>query len=195
MFLPISADFLDLFDWGFCSHKGRSKPRSGEKIPERNHKGLEPQRRFKFSPRMPTDTDADVLRRHGLLVLADWAENALIAPQYQRQLQYWASVLLEPEIPEFAEWPMEGTRGLEFDVNDEAELPEADLPLLVPVFPASPAVVSLNTKKNYPPPVPGQTRPHAQLPPNLYTTGGHSRVHSVLIGIHKCHCGVVFLLT
>ena len=44
--------------------------------------------------------------------MADWAENALIAPQYARQSQYWAAVLWEPEIPEFAEWPMEGARGL-----------------------------------------------------------------------------------
>ena len=29
---------------------------------------------------MPPGTNADVLRRHGLMVLADWAENALIAP-------------------------------------------------------------------------------------------------------------------
>ena len=70
---------------------------------------------------MPPDTNADVLRRHGLMVLADWAENALIAPRYARQSQYWASVLSEPEIPEFAEWPMEGARGLEFDIDDEAD--------------------------------------------------------------------------
>ena len=41
------------------------------------------------------------------MILADWAENSLIAPQYARQSAYWASVLCEPEIPEFAEWPME----------------------------------------------------------------------------------------
>ena len=83
---------------------------------------------------MTQPTNADVLRAHGLLVLADWAENALIAPKYARQSQYWASVLWEPEIPEFAEWPMEGARGLEFDAEDEAELPEADLPFLFPLF-------------------------------------------------------------
>ena len=101
---------------------------------------------------MPHDTNADVLRAHGLLVLADWAENILIAPRYARQSQYWASVLSAPEIPEFAEWPMEGARGLEFDAEDEAELPEADLPLLVPVFGTIPAVVFLNTSTSSAPP-------------------------------------------
>ena len=68
---------------------------------------------------MAPDTNADVLRRHGLMILADWAENALIAPQYARQSAYWASVLCEPEIPEFAEWPMEGARGFEFEAEDD----------------------------------------------------------------------------
>ena len=81
------------------------------------------------------------------MILADWAENALIAPQYARQSAYWASVLCEPEIPEFAEWPMEGARGFEFDIDDDADDAEADVPLLVPVLPATPAVVSLNTCK------------------------------------------------
>ena len=54
---------------------------------------------------MAPETDADVLRRHGLDVLADWAENILIAPRYARQSQYWASVLSAPEMREFAEWP------------------------------------------------------------------------------------------
>ena len=34
---------------------------------------------------MPPGTDADFLRRHGLHMLADWAENILIAPAYARQ--------------------------------------------------------------------------------------------------------------
>ena len=76
------------------------------------------------------------------MILADWAENALIAPQYARQSQYWASVLWEPEIPEFAEWPMEGARGFEFEAADEAELPEADLPFLFPLIGVAAAVLS-----------------------------------------------------
>ena len=91
---------------------------------------------------MAPDTNADVLRRHGLTILADWAENALIAPQYARQSAYWASVLCEPEIPEFAEWPMEGARGFEFEAEDEAELPEADLPFLFPLIGVAAAVLS-----------------------------------------------------
>ena len=76
------------------------------------------------------------------MILADWAENALIAPQYARQSAYWASVLCEPEIPEFAEWPMEGARGFEFEAEDEAELPEADLPFLFPLIGVAAAVLS-----------------------------------------------------
>ena len=129
---------------------------------------------------MPTETNADVLRRHGFLVLADWAENALIAPRYLQQSQYWASVLWEPEIPEFAEWPMEGARGLEFDAEDEAELPEADLPFLFPLFGVAAAVVCRNTPKISPPPVPWEMPPRAEMRPNHPTAGGRSRVHFLL---------------
>ena len=129
---------------------------------------------------MPTETDADVLRRHGLLVLADWAENALIAPRYARQSQFWASVLSEPEIPEFAEWPMEGAREFQFDAEDEAELPEADLPFLFPLFGVAAAVVCRNTPKISPPPVPWEMPPRAEMRPNHPTTGGRSRVHFLL---------------
>ena len=80
------------------------------------------------------------------MVLVDWAENALIAPRYARQSQYWASVLWEPEIPEFAEWPMEGAREFEFEAEDEAELPEADLPFLFPLH----AVLSASARATGP---------------------------------------------
>jgi len=132
---------------------------------------------------MPTETNADVLRRHGFLVLADWAENALIAPRYLAQSQYWASVLWEPEIPEFAEWPMEGARGLEFDAEDEAELPEADLPFLFPVFGVAAAVSRRNTTKIPPPPVPLEMPPRAEMRPNHPTTGDRSRDHFLLDSI------------
>ena len=66
------------------------------------------------------------------MILADWAENALIAPRYARQSQYWASVLSAPEMREFAEWPMEGARGFEF----EPELPFGDVPAVFPFVPA-----------------------------------------------------------
>ena len=69
---------------------------------------------------MQDGTNADVLRRHGLLVLADWAENALIAPRYLAQSQYWASVLWEVEIPDFAEWDMNDAR----EFQDQPELVE-----------------------------------------------------------------------
>ena len=129
---------------------------------------------------MPPDTNADVLRRHGLMVLAHWAENALIAPRYAHQSQFWASVLSEPEIPEFAEWPMEGARGLEFDAEDEAELPEADLPFLFPLFGVAAAVVCRNTPKISPPPVPWEMPPRAELRPDEPALGGGAGGHFLL---------------
>ena len=164
----------------FAATNARSKRRSARERTKRNHKDLSPQSVLKISQMTDAQTNADVLRAHGLLVLADWAENALIAPKYARQSQYWASVLWEPEIPEFAEWPMEGARGLEFDAEDEAELPEADLPLLVPVFGAIPAVVLLNTSKISAPPACLPTRANTEMRPNHPTTGGRSRVHFLL---------------
>ena len=109
---------------------------------------------------MPPDTDADVLRRHGLHVLADWAENILIAPAYARQSQYWASVLSPPVIPDFAEWDMRDARGFEF----EPELPFGDVPAVFPfvqaVFGEIPAVLCVHKHKISPPPTCTQARPH-----------------------------------
>ena len=109
---------------------------------------------------MTQHTNADVLRAHGLLVLADWAENILIAPRYARQSQYWASVLSAPEIPEFAEWPMEGACGFKF----EPELPFGDVPAVFPfvqaVFGEIPAVLCVHKHKISPPPTCTQARPH-----------------------------------
>ena len=109
---------------------------------------------------MPTETNADVLRRHGLLVLADWAENALIAPRYLRQSQYWASVLWEPEIPDFAEWDMDDAREFQY----EPELPFGDVPAVFPfvqaVFGEIPAVLCVHKHKISPPPTCTKARPH-----------------------------------
>ena len=129
---------------------------------------------------MPPDTNADVLRRHGLMILADWAENALIAPQYARQSQYWASVLWEPEIPDFAEWDMDHARDFQFDPEPDPELPEPDLPFLFPVFGVAAAVSRRNTTKIPPPPVPWEMPPRAEMRPNHPTTGDRSRVHFLL---------------
>ena len=131
---------------------------------------------------MPPDTNADVLRRHGLNMLADWAENILIAPRYTHQSQYWASVLSSPVLPDFAEWDMNDAREFQFDAEDEAELPEADLPFLFPLFGVAAAVVSLNTTKNSPPPVPWETRPHAEMRPTDPALRGGTGVHFVLNG-------------
>ena len=132
---------------------------------------------------MDVHTNADVLRRHGIVKPACCLCRLCEARRYVTQPAYWASVLCEPEIPEFAEWPMEGARGFEFEAEDEAELPEADLPFLFPLIGVAAAVVCVNTKKNYPPPVPWQTRANTELRPNHPTTGGRSRVHFVLMGI------------
>ena len=148
----IPAEIFQFVAYNSTSHESTPQPRIASQFLGRQDKGPSCPRLLKFRVPMPTETNADVLRRHGFLVLADWAENALIAPRYLAQSQYWASVLWEPEIPEFAEWPMEGARGWEFDAEDEAELPEADLPLLVPVFGTIPAVVFLNTSTSSAPP-------------------------------------------
>ena len=91
---------------------------------------------------MDVHTNADVLRRHGIVKPACCLCRLCEARRYVTQPAYWASVLCEPEIPEFAEWPMEGARGFEFEAEDEAELPEADLPFLFPLIGVAAAVLS-----------------------------------------------------
>ena len=121
---------------------------------------------------MPPDTDADVLRRHGLHVLADWAENILIAPAYARQSQYWASVLSPPVIPDFAEWDMNDAREFEF----EPELPFGDVPAVFPFVPAVfvdiHVVLCLHKDKISAPPTCTQTRRDGHfLPGSPVSTG------------------------
>ena len=100
------------------------------------------------------------------MVLADWAGNALIAPRYARQSQYWASVLWEPEIPEFAEWPMEGARGFQ----NEPELPFGDAPAVFPFVPAVfadiPALLCVHKHKFSAPPACLPTRANTEMRPN-----------------------------
>ena len=127
---------------------------------------------------MPPDTDADVLRRHGLHVLADWAENILIAPAYARQSQYWASVLSPPVIPDFAEWGMMDAREFEFEAEDEAELPDADLPLLTDIFVDLRHRRFLNTAKNSAPPAPLGMRPCRMYRAIYPSTGAHTDIDS-----------------
>ena len=126
------------------------------------------------------DTDADILRRHGLDVLADWSENVLIAPRYTRQAQYWASVLSAPVYRDFAEWEPRDAREFQFDAEDEAELPEADLPFLFPLFGVAAAVVCLNTARISAPPACCPTRANTEMRPNEPALGGGARVHFLL---------------
>ena len=91
---------------------------------------------------MPQDSNVHVLRHHGFDELADWAENPVLAPDYARQSQYWASVLLAPVYRDFAEWEPRDAREFQFDAEDEAELPEADLPFLFPLIGVAAAVLS-----------------------------------------------------
>ena len=122
------------------------------------------------------------MRRDGLHVLADWAENIVIAPAYARQSQYWASVLSAPVIPDFAEWEMRDAREFEFEPEAEAELPEADLPVLRDIFLDYPAVVCLNTNTISAPPACSPTRANTELRPNEPALRGGTRVHFVLNG-------------
>ena len=110
------------------------------------------------------------------MVLVDWAENALIAPRYARQSQFWASALSEPEIPEFAEWPMEGAREFEAEAEDDAELPDADLPLLTDIFVDLRHRRFLNTAKNSAPPAPLGMRACRMYRAIYPSTGAHTRI-------------------
>ena len=94
-------------------------------------------------------------------MLADWAENIVIAPAYARQSQYWALVLSAPVIPDFAEWEPRDAREFKFEAEAEAELPEADLPVLPAVFANISCSRFLNTAQNSPSPVPQEMRPSA----------------------------------
>jgi len=133
-----------------------------------------------FDLHMPAQTNADVLRAHGFDELADWAENPVLAPDYARQSQYWASVLLAPVYRDFAEWEPRDAREFQFDPEPDPELPEADLPFLFPLFGVAAAVVCRNTPKISPPPVPWEMPPRAEMRPNHPTTGDRSRVHFLL---------------
>ena len=129
---------------------------------------------------MPQDTNVQVLRHHGFDELADWAENPVLAPDYAWQSQYWASVLLAPVYRDWAEWEPRDAREFQFEDEDEAELPEADLPFLFPVFGVAAAVVSLNTTTNSPPLVPWEMLPHAEMRPNEPALGGGAGVRFLL---------------
>ena len=71
---------------------------------------------------MPPQTNADVLRRHGIVKPACCLCRLCEARRYVTQPAYWASVLCEPEIPDFAEWDMDHARGFQ----NEPELPFGD---------------------------------------------------------------------
>ena len=112
---------------------------------------------------MDVHTNADVLRRHGIVKPACCLCRLCEARRYVTQPAYWASVLCEPEIPEFAEWPMEGARGFQ----NEPELPFGDVPAVFPFVPAVfvgiPAVLCLHKDKISAPPTCTQTRPHGNF--------------------------------
>ena len=131
---------------------------------------------------MPEGTNVQVLRRHGFDELADWAENPVLAPDYARQSQYWASVLSAPVYRDFAEWEPRHAREFQFDPEPDPELPEADLPVLRDIFVDYPAVVCLNTSTISVPPACLPMRANTEMRPNQPTTGGRSRVHFLLNG-------------
>jgi hypothetical protein len=100
----------------------------------RKHKLEAARRRLKFGQLHMPASDTDALRRHGLHELVDRAENPVLAPAYARQSQYWLSVLGEPVIPDFQQPELGSAREFEFDPEANAELPDADLPLLTDIF-------------------------------------------------------------
>jgi len=132
---------------------------------------------------MPQDSNVHVLRHHGFDEMADWAENPVLAPDYAQQSQYWYSVLLAPVYRDWAEWEPRHAREFEDEDEDEAELPEADLPFLFPLFGVAAAVVCRNTSKISPPPVPSEMPPRAELRPNHPSTGDRARDHFLLDSI------------
>ena len=161
---------------------GAPRRRCFAENPDRNAQESDRPALLKFSPDMPPDTNADVLRHHGFDELADWAENPVLAPDYARQSQYWSSVLLAPVYRDWAEWEPRHAREFEDEDEDEAELPEADLPFLFPLFGVAAAVVCRNTPKISPPPVPWEMPPRAEMRSNHPTTGGRSRVYFLFGG-------------
>ena len=109
---------------------------------------------------MPPQTNADVLRRHGIVKPACCLCRLCEARRYVTQPAYWASVLCEPEIPDFAEWDMDHAR----EFQNEPELPFGDVPAVFPfvqaVFGEIPAVLCVHKHKTSPPPTCTQARPH-----------------------------------
>ena len=115
---------------------------------------------------MDVHTNADVLRRHGIVKPACCLCRLCEARRYVTQPAYWASVLCEPEIPEFAEWPMEGARGFQ----NEPELPFGDAPAVFPFVPAVfadiPALLCVHKHKFSAPPACLPTRANTEMRPN-----------------------------
>ena len=75
------------------------------------------------------------------------------------------------------------TRDFEFEAEAEAELPEADLPVLPAVFSNIPCSWFLNTAQNSPPPVPREMRPCRIYRAIYPSTGGRAGHHFLLNGI------------
>ena len=127
---------------------------------------------------MPPVTDVQVLRRHGLCGLADWAENPVLAPAYARQSQYWLSVLGEPAIPDFEQPEFDPARDFEFDPEADAELPDADLPFLTGMVVDLRNRRFLNTDCDWAPPAPLVMRA-CRLYRAIYpSTGAHTHIDS-----------------
>ena len=70
----------------------------------------------------------------------------------------------------------------EFEAEADAELPEADLPVLVPVFGEIPAVVCPNTDRISAAPACCPTRANTEMRPNEPALQGGTGVYFVLNG-------------
>ena len=77
---------------------------------------------------------------------------------------------------------MRDARECDFEAEAEAELPEADLPVLRDIFLDYPAVVCLNTNTISAPPACSPTRANTEMRPNEPALRGGTGVHFVLNG-------------
>ena len=126
-----------------------------------------------------------------------------VAAQQVIGLQFICSERLSLRIFFVCSWTHQRPPRLQSRPNTREFQPEPELPFSVApaVFPFVLAVfVDIfctwfpHKETNSLPATCTETQPHAEMQPNCFTTRGHSRVHSVLIGTHKCHWGVVFLI-
>ena len=163
-----------------------------KKNPKRKYKEDGPEPPFKFSAHQPMATGHDILRLHRLIQHADFLETSAIHPRYETQAAYFARVPSTGRPVALLQVPCQVSRG-SFHIAEQlsgvmwavalsqghGKRPYFALASVINKFAA--ADVHRNAAQ-------------AEMCPNHFTTRGRYRVHSVLIGTHGCHWGVVFLI-